>query len=106
MQLEQTEHELRVILSEEDLRLPATVYSEFERIIIDECERIIIVDLSRANMLDSLMIGTLVSIHLLAYENLARLTFDGLGPKMQELLKMVGVDSLFKAHNPDLKSGL
>jgi anti-anti-sigma regulatory factor len=87
-----------VRLSEGDLARPVEVYSAFEDLIYERGERRITVDLSEIGMLTSLMIGTLVSIHLLAYENVVMLRFEGLHEKMIALLRMIGVDKLIEAH--------
>ncbi len=44
------------------------------------------------------MIGALLSLHLLAYENLAVLKFSGLSPKVKMLFELLGVDKVIQAH--------
>jgi len=48
--------------------------------------------------LTSLMIGTLVSLHLLAYENVVILSFTGMHEKLVALFRLIGIDKLMEAH--------
>ncbi len=89
-----------VQLGQSDLEHPVDVYAAFEELIFDRGERRIVVDLSGVTMLTSLMIGILVSIHLLAYENVVVLSFDNMHEKIATLFRMIGVDSLVDAHYP------
>ncbi len=94
---------LRVTLSQADLARPddmGKVYGTFENLILERGERRIIVDLSGVTMLTSLMIGTLVSLHLMAYENVVVLTFENVHEKIRTLFKLIGVDRLIEAHYP------
>lgn len=91
---------LFVKLDPRDLERPVEVYSAFEEFILDRGERRITVDLSEVTMLTSLMIGTLVSLHLLAYENVVMLSFEGMHKKITTLFKLIGVDNLIRAHYP------
>jgi anti-anti-sigma regulatory factor len=89
---------LYVLLTESDLNNPVMVHTIFEDFIFNEGERRITIDLSGVTMLTSLMIGTLVSLHLLAYENVVVLTFQGLHEKILSLFRLIGVDKLIEAH--------
>ena len=94
-----------VKITEQDLDEPAEVYSVFKELILDRGERRITVDLSEVRTLTSLMIGTLVSLHLLAYENVVVLTFEGMHERVRTLLGMIGVDKLVEAHYPGKPRG-
>ena len=96
---------LNVILTESDLNNPVMLHSVFEDFIFNEGDRRISVDLSSVTMLTSLMIGTLVSLHLLAYENVVVLTFQGLHEKILSLFRLIGVDKLIEAHYGSPGSG-
>ena len=89
---------LVVELTEEDLKDPVTLNREFEEIIVDEEERKILVDLSAVKTMMSLMIGTVVSIHTVAYENVALLKFTGLSKKVRMLFRLLGIDRLIEMH--------
>jgi len=100
--LELSRHEgvVSVKLDQMDLENPVDVYAAFEELIFDRGERRIVVDLSEVTMLTSLMIGTLVSIHLLAYENVVVMSFENMHEKIATLFRLIGVDSLVGAHYP------
>ena len=89
---------LYVSVTESDLNNPVMLHSIFEDFIFSEGDRRIALDLSSISMLTSLMIGTLVSLHLLAYENVVVLTFQGLHEKILSLFRLIGVDKLIEAH--------
>lgn len=89
---------LVVELAESDLKDPVTLNREFEEIIVDEEERKILVDLSAVKTMTSLMIGTIVSIHTVAYENVALLKFAGLSKKVRMLFRLLGIDRLIEMH--------
>jgi anti-anti-sigma regulatory factor len=95
---------LNVDLTEADLNDPVMLHSIFEDFIFNDGDRRIALDLSAITMLTSLMIGTLVSLHLLAYENVVVLTFQGLHEKILSLFRLIGVDKLIEAHYSALGS--
>ena len=100
MDLSRHDGVIHVKLDQEDLESPVDVYAAFEELIFDRGERRVVVDLSEVTMLTSLMIGTLVSIHLLAYENVVILAFENMHEKIATLFRLIGVDSLVDAHYP------
>lgn len=85
-------------LSADDLKDPVGVYRVIEELILDEQERRILVDLSGIELMTSLQIGILVSLHVLAYENVVVLKFAGLNEKLAEVFRLVGVDTLIEMH--------
>ena len=89
---------LHVKLGEKEIASPVDLHGAFEDLIFNQAERRIVVDLSDVHMLTSLMIGALVSLHLLAYENVVVLTFERLHPKIRTLFKLIGVDRLVASH--------
>jgi len=89
---------LVIELTEEDLKDPVALNREFEEIIVDEEERKILVELSAVKTMTSLMIGTIVSIHTVAYENVALLKFTGLSKKVRMLFRLLGIDRLIEMH--------
>ncbi len=89
---------LHVKLGEKEIASPVDLHGAFEDFILNHGERRIVVDLSDVHMLTSLMIGALVSLHLLAYENVVVLTFENMDPKICALFGLIGVDRLMESH--------
>ncbi len=89
---------LHVKLNEKEIASPVDLHGVFEDLIFQQGERRIVVDLSDVHMLTSLMIGALVSLHLLAYENVVILTFEHVHPKIRTLFRLIGVDRLMESH--------
>ncbi len=85
-------------LTEKEIASPVDLHGAFEDLIFQQGERRIVVDLSDVQMLTSLMIGALVSLHLLAYENVVILTFEHVHPKIHALFRLIGVDRLMESH--------
>jgi len=89
---------LKIALSPGDLKNPIKVNAFFEKLLrVDERKRLL-ADISEVKDATSLMIGALLSLHLLAYENLAILKFTGLSPKINMLFRLLGVDKVIEAH--------
>ncbi len=84
--------------SETEIASPIDLHGAFEDLIFQQGERRIVVNLSDVQMLTSLMIGALVSLHLLAYENVVILTFEHVHPKIHALFRLIGVDRLMESH--------
>ena len=91
---------LTVRITQADLAEPTDLYLAFSDMIFERGELRIRANLSGVSSLDSLQIGTLVSIHLLAYENVVVLSFEGVSERMRALFKLIGVDNLIEAHYP------
>ena len=89
---------LVVELTERDLKDPIRLNAAFEEMIVEEEERKILVDLSPVKAMTSLMIGAVVSIHTVAYENVAMLKFTGLSEKVRMLFRLLGIDKLIEMH--------
>ena len=98
MEYSRTDGVLHVGLTEGDIASPVELHQAFEEFIIHEGDRRIVVDLSDVRALTSLMIGALVSLHLLAYENVVVLTFENMHPRITALFKLIGVDKLMESH--------
>ena len=81
----------------DELADPQALIERFEQW-IDEGELRILVDLAGTEYLSSLQVGALVSLHVLAYENVALLKFTGLSEKLAGLFKLLGVDQLMQMH--------
>ncbi len=89
---------LFITLSPGDLKSPQALYTEFQELIVMEELKRILVDLSQVEEATSLMIGALIALHLLAYENLAVLKFTGLSPKIKMLFGILGVEKVMESH--------
>lgn len=89
---------LIVHLEPADIKTPQSLYGEFQRLIVDDEMKRILVDLSAIADANSLMIGALIALHLLAYEHLAVLKFSGLRPKIKMLFDMLGVTRVLESH--------
>ncbi len=87
-----------VSLTSADLKEPRWVNEFFEKLLRDEERKRILVDISGVDDPTSLMIGALLSFHLLAYENLAILKFAGLSSKTRMLFRLLGVDDVIQSH--------
>ena len=98
MESRRTDGVLHVRPSERDIADPVSLHDAFEDFILREGERRIAVDLSDVHALTSLMIGALVSLHILAYENVVVLTFEKMNPKIENLFKLLGIDKLLEWH--------
>jgi anti-anti-sigma regulatory factor len=97
---------LMVGLTGADLSDPPKLHRRFEEIIIHEGERKVLVDLSAVPYMNSLQIGAVVGLHVLAYENLSVVKFVGLHERIQALFKLLGVDTLLDMHYARAKSAL
>ncbi len=81
----------------DELADPQALIERFEQW-IDDGELRLLVNLAGIEYLSSLQVGALVSLHVLAYENVALLKFTGLSEKLAGLFKLLGVDQLMKMH--------
>lgn len=97
---------LLVRLTGADLADPVALHKRFEELIIHESERRLVADLSAVSYMNSMQIGAVVGLHLLAYENLAVMKFVGLRPRIQDLFKLLGVDTLLDMHYARAKNAL
>jgi hypothetical protein len=50
-------------------------------------------------MVTSLQIGTIVSLHLIAYENVAVMKLAGVQNRVKFLLQLIGLDKLMEMHH-------
>lgn len=95
-----------VKLTGADLSDPLALHNRFEEIIIHEGDRKLLVDLSEVSYMNSMQIGAVVGLHVLAYENLAVVKFVGLHQRIQNLFTLLGVDTLLDMHYARAKSAL
>ncbi len=95
-----------VKLTGADLSDPLALHNRFEEIIIHEGDRRLLVDLAGVSYMNSMQIGAVVGLHVLAYENLAVVKFVGLHQRIQNLFTLLGVDTLLDMHYARAKSAL
>jgi anti-anti-sigma factor len=84
---------------EDDLADPQAMSRFLEQLLMDEGERKIVVDLSAVENIYSLQIGTLVTMHVLCYENIAVMKLANANEKLRALLRMVGLEALMELHH-------
>jgi anti-anti-sigma regulatory factor len=83
----------------DDLSDPQSVTEILENVLQREGERKILVDLSAATNLTSLQLGSLVTMHLLCYENLAVMKLTNVGDKVKMVLRLIGLDKIMSFHH-------
>jgi anti-anti-sigma factor len=86
-------------LNSEDLSDPRNTANVVEDLLKMDGENKIVVDLSAVDTIYSMQIGTLVTIHVLCYENVALMKLAGANRKVREILKMVGLEALMEMHH-------
>jgi anti-anti-sigma regulatory factor len=100
MKIEKQGNLLVVTLIQKDMADPIGLHAEFERLILEEGYRRIGIDLAGVRDLQSLQLGCLVGLHLLAYENATILTFDNVSQRVRMLFKLIGLETLLEFHSP------
>src|SRR4051794_12547084 len=88
-----------VSLTEEDLNDPKNTANVVENLLKMDGENKIVIDLSSVENIYSMQIGTLVTIHVLCYENVAVMKLAGAKRKVREILKMVGLEAMMEMHH-------
>jgi anti-anti-sigma factor len=62
-------------------------------------EKKFVADMSAVESIYSLQIGTLVTMHVLCYENVAIMKLAGVRPKVRNILRIVGLETLMEMHH-------
>ncbi len=86
-------------ITEADLNDPRNTSNIVEDLLKVDGETKIVADLSKIQNIYSLQIGTLVTIHVLCYENVAVMKLAGASEKVKNLLRMVGLESMMEMHH-------
>jgi anti-anti-sigma factor len=81
-----------------DLSDPVSLHKRFEEVIIHQGARKLLVDLSDVSYMNSMQIGAVVGLHVLAYENLSVVKFAGLHDRIKSLFRLLGVETLLDMH--------
>lgn len=106
MELKEERGVYMIRLNGSDLSDPLSLHKRFEEIIIHDGARRILVDLSDVSYMNSMQIGAVVGLHVLAYENLSVVKFVGLHDRIMNLFKLLGVDTLLDMHYARARSAL
>ena len=85
--------------TEQDLADVQVTARVVEQLLKEEGENKIVVDLSRIVQIHSLQIGTLVTLHVLCYENVAIMKLANANDRLKSLLRMVGLETLMEMHH-------
>jgi anti-anti-sigma factor len=88
-----------LMLTPEDLNEPKKAMTILENLLTVEGERKIVADLSKVDSIYSLQIGTLVTMHVMCYENVAVMKLSGINEKVKSLLRMVGLEAMMEMHH-------
>lgn len=62
-------------------------------------EKKFVADLTAVDSIYSLQIGTLVTMHVLCYENVAVMKLAGVNAKVRNVLRIVGLETLMEMHH-------
>ena len=84
---------------EDDLSDPRNTSRLIENLLKVDGEKKFIVDLSAVQSIYSLQIGTLVTMHVLCYENVAVMKLAGVNAKVRNVLRIVGLETLMEMHH-------
>ncbi|HYG76977.1 MAG TPA: STAS domain-containing protein [Planctomycetota bacterium] len=99
--MEYTKENGVVILSitEADLNDPRSTSQVLEGLLKDEGETKFVADVSKVQNIYSIQIGTLVTMHVMCYENVAVMKLAGANDRVKNLLRMVGLEALMELHH-------
>ncbi|MHC4915939.1 MAG: STAS domain-containing protein [Planctomycetota bacterium] len=106
MEVTQRQGICMVKLNGADLGDPLTLHKRFEEVIIHDGARKLLVDLSDVAYMNSMQIGAVVGLHVLAYENLSVVKFVGLHQRIKSLFTLLGVDTLLDMHYARARTAL
>jgi anti-anti-sigma regulatory factor len=100
MEIHKIKAGVELYLTSEDLEKPRELLGLLESLLNDG-ERRIVANLEGVPQLFSFHIGTLVTLHLTCYENLAVFSLKNLSEKNRLVLKLVGLDKVMALHQGD-----
>lgn len=99
MQIKKAKNVVILGLTPEDLSNPHATSEVVENLLKVDGERKFVADLEDVPLLASLQIGTLVTLHLLCYENLAVMKLANVSDRAKTVLKLIGLDKLMESHH-------
>jgi anti-anti-sigma factor len=83
----------------DDLTDAKQLCNVMEKLLLEDGERKIVADLTRVDSIYSLQIGSLVTMHVMCYENVAVMKLAGANEKVKNLLRMVGLETMMEMHH-------
>lgn len=86
-------------LVEDDLSDPHNTSLIVENLLKVDGEKRFVIDLSAVASIYSIQIGTLVTMHVLCYENVAIMKLAGVNDKVRNVLRIVGLEALMEMHH-------
>ena len=86
-------------LTGDDLSEPRAVQRLLESLLKVDGEKKFVADMTAVESIYSLQIGTLVTMHVLCYENVAIMKLAGVCPKVRNILRIVGLETLMEMHH-------
>jgi len=86
-------------ISEADLNDPRKTSYDLENLLKIEGETKFVADVSKVQSIYSIQIGTLVTMHVMCYENVAVMKLAGANDKVKNLLRMVGLEAMMEMHH-------
>lgn len=99
MDIQKDKDIITLTLTVDDLNDPRGMFRVLEKMLKQDGERKIIADLSQIESIYSLQIGTLVTMHVMCYENIAVMKLAGTKKKVREVLRSVGLETLMEMHH-------
>jgi len=91
--------DLVFVLTKEDLSQTVQTLSIVENIIKEDGAIRVVADLQAIQSIFSLQIGTLVAMHVLAYENVAVMKLANVNEHVKNQLRLVGLDQIMEIHH-------
>ncbi|MFH0939858.1 MAG: hypothetical protein V1899_11370 [Planctomycetota bacterium] len=82
-----------------DLSDPRQMSMVLEKLLLEEGERKIVTDLRQIDSICSIQIGTLVTMYVLCYENVAVMKLAGANDKIKNILRMIGLETMMEMHH-------
>lgn len=82
-----------------DLSEPRSMQRVLENLLKVDGEKKFVADLTSVESIYSLQIGTLVTMHVLCYENVAIMKLAGVNDKVRNILRIVGLETLMEMHH-------
>jgi anti-anti-sigma factor len=99
MEIQKVKDVVILKMTEDDLADPVSTQRLIENMLKNDGEKKFVVDLSAVQSIYSLQIGTLVTMHVLCYENVAIMKLSGVNEKVRNILRIVGLETLMEMHH-------
>jgi anti-anti-sigma factor len=88
-----------LVPTEKDLENQKQACAVVENLVKMDGESRVVVDLGQIENIYSMQIGTLVTMHVLCYENVAFMKLANVSEKVKNLLRMVGLEAMMEIHH-------